>query len=901
MSQEKKPYWFPVQATDRDDAQQLNYEFVVNDDGLPRKLGDGTFGAVFQVLSPERERAAVKLFYPAADWSVTDTRNRKEMRAGSDVREALRSVNLESLLANLVLSKGWTTEFHDSGAYKQLTDAFARLGLVVSPIALVMPYFECTLKDLLESGGPKGRLVRSAPAKNPGAPGYEILGRMALPERERQIATIMGQIVTGLRALHAAKLFHRDIKPANVMMGVSGNDVEAALADFGFIDDLPERTMSGYGGALPLGTRHYRSPEQKDYFDLCDVSVTPKDKGGTKRLILETTDKKFADTLIERGDIAEFSKDKHGEADRATGYMVEDVVPGDKKSTIILENPFEMSFADEKTQVLFYKKPSARTDLFGVGALMFDMLTLGKSPECFYDYLRPLDRHNPEGSEASSVNTLVEKYRAAVNGNTTSAELASILDQVRNNALGHYPSSEFMAIVFRCMMSRSRGSYFETEQKPPKHPKSATADPDEPNSRSAEEPPKHNVFDRILEDLKGLPSLRGRAEISSSPSGLPRFPTEGPLWSGEAVDGGRSDSGASFDEGLRRAYGWGSGMERFEWAARRLDRISNAIANICQQDNFYVDIGPNNLQVNNNDTEIRPLIATYRTEDQYLSAVLTGSAWSLETGGATNNLTPLFTRFNIRAIRLDLGKRPEDGDNIQAKVSYTESLPVWRGCAEGDFFRVVDSSGRPGLFEIERVKQSGGMLDISAKPRKVGEGFSLGTNDTRYDGLAIRRLDPRRCYLSMLATYLHHLFFVDDRSDTGVIPDEAWDYLKKITGESNQDADRGKLTGIGKITGILPKRKLAGIDRVRFSIAKLYMKLIRLSERPRSDGETTLIGGMQSDVDLLLDEIARVAGHGDRRGLMNSPEQAPGGMGQTDYGREEGRQFSEVLRDAQKL
>ncbi len=802
-------------------------------------------------------------------------------------------------MANLVLSEGWTTEFDKSAAHNSLKDAFARFGLSISPLALVMPYFECTLKDLLECGGPEGRLVRGAPAENPGAPGYEILGKMALPERERQITAIMHQIVTGLRALHAAKLFHRDIKPANVMMHATGGNVQVALADFGFLEDLPEQTGSGYGGTLPLGTRHYRSPEQKDYFDLCDVSVTPRDDGGTKWLILETTDKKFTDTLIERGDIAEFSKDKHGETDRSTGYMVEDVVPGDEKSTIILDNPYKTSFTDEKTQVLFYKKPSARTDLFGVGALMFDMLTLGKSPECFYDYLRPLDRHNPEGSEASAVNALVEKYRAAVNGNTTSAELASILDQVRTNALGHYPSSEFMAIVFRCMMSRSRGSYFESGQNPPKHPESATADPDEPDSGSEEEPSEHNVFDRILEDLKGLPSLRGHAESLSSPVGLPPFPTESPLWSGEAVDDGRSDSGASFVEGMRRAYGWGSGKERFAWAARRLDRISNAIANICQQNDFYVDIGPNNLQVNNNDTEIRPLIATYRTEDQYLGAVLTGSAWSLEAGGATNNLTPLFTRFNIRAVRLDLEKRPGDSGNIHAKVSYTESLPVWRGCAEGDFLRVADSSGRPGLLEITRVNRSGGLLNISAEPRKTGDGFSLGTNGTRYDGLAIRRLDPRRCYLSMLATYLHHLFFVDDRSDTGVIPDETWNYLKKITGESAQDAGRGKMFGTVSLPDFLSgMNRPMGIDRVRLSIANLYVKLIRLSERPGSDGEATMIGDMQSDVDQLLDEIAGVAGHRDRRGLMNAPEKAPEETGQTDSGQEEVKQFSWFLRAA---
>ena len=290
------------------------------------------------------------------------------------------------------------------------------------------------------AAGPEGRLVRGAPAENPGAPGYEILGKMALPERERQITAIMHQIVTGLRALHAAKLFHRDIKPANVMMHATGGNVTGGARGLRF----PRRfaradgiRIRRYPAARDTGTTG--RPNRRTISTSAMSALRLRDDGGTKWLILETTDKKFTDTLIERGDIAEFSKDKHGETDRSTGYMVEDVVPGDEKSTIILDNPYKTSFTDEKTQVLFYKKPSARTDLFGVGALMFDMLTLGKSPECFYDYLRPLDRHNPEGSEASAVNALVEKYRAAVNGNTTSAELASILDQVRTNALGALP------------------------------------------------------------------------------------------------------------------------------------------------------------------------------------------------------------------------------------------------------------------------------------------------------------------------------------------------------------------------------------------------------------------------------------------------------------------------------
>ena len=84
------------------------------------------------------------------------------------------------------------------------------------------------------------------------------------------------------------------------------------------------------------------------------------------------------------------------------------------------------------------------------------------------------------------------------------------------------------------------------------------------------------------------------------------------------------------------------------------------------------------------------------------------------------------------------------------------------------------------------------------------------------------------------------------------------------------------------------RKKPLGIDRVRLGIAKIHVQ-IRLSKRPGCDGEATLIGDMQSDVDQFLDEVAGVVDHRDRRGLMSSPETATEEMGQTVSGQEERR------------
>ena len=150
---------FEARATEEKDAQKLQYRFVIDENGVPRKLGDGSFGSVFEARDPANQRCAVKLFYPVKDGDASGKRNGYEMRAGVRVRDELRRHQLEGLESNLVLSTAWTDQFRASEAYCALKDAFARLGVSVSNQALVMPYYECTLKDVLETGAPAGRLV----------------------------------------------------------------------------------------------------------------------------------------------------------------------------------------------------------------------------------------------------------------------------------------------------------------------------------------------------------------------------------------------------------------------------------------------------------------------------------------------------------------------------------------------------------------------------------------------------------------------------------------------------------------------------------------------------------------------------------------------------------------------
>ncbi len=444
---------------------------------VPKKLGDGNFGMVFEAPSTNAQFGtfALKILYQHRALGPSDrtedasrdlSRILEELHIGVTLPLLLKPISEHPEIGEvdpnfpkdgkgqsewLVLPLAYSEKLEDFVGKAELE----KQDIKFSRYAYIMEKFDYSLKDLMEE----------TVGDNIG--GYGRLRRANLNQRECSAIPLLDQMSRGLQVLHAAGLRHQDIKPANIYLKKRGADLVLRLGDLGFLRPH-DPTLGGTAAASPdtigIGTKHYRSIEQIDFNDAAECSVEVDEMAGVATLT--SRDPKFAHTIMRGGDLAFFSKssshrlmrieslEKDPAAGLVTVRVAHKVPPGkDETSDRQEQDPL---VPDDKTQVTFFKNPSAKTDLFGLGSILYDMLTVGDSPERFYELLRRYDQ------AAVDIQTrILDRYPTYIAGTLEDPDLSAIFSRVNARSLrGQTVHAEVLRLLLRCMMSDSPGSFY---------------------------------------------------------------------------------------------------------------------------------------------------------------------------------------------------------------------------------------------------------------------------------------------------------------------------------------------------------------------------------------------------------------------------------------------------------
>ncbi len=738
----------------------LTYRFLM-EGGRPIKLGDGTFGSVFAVEDADRSRYAVKVFYYTDDQDARLS-FRKEMNATQDINAALQHAGRETVLANLVLPVARTESFLSSAAAKSLDKYFREVNLSISDYAFVMERYECTLKDLLEKGN-----AGSA------ASGYDRLRNMSLARREKFVLWIAKEIATALRALHLARLHHHDLKPANILLRERGTRLEAGLADLGFLE--PNRVFGtqnlGSSNLLPIGTRHYRSPEHKDYFDVCEVLIR---ESTSSKDVLETLDPKFKDTLIEKNDMLMYCKDPRKVLRRILDVHRE----ANGKTTITVERANQPLLTQEKTQVVMYKRHTARTDGFGLGAIMYDILTCGYSPERFYDYFRRWDSPNKD------VRSLIRLYKQFHTWQSAAVDVVSGFELLRaeRSIDKAYPSPEVVGVLFRLLLPRAKGSYFSNNGA---------------NGAGIS-------FEHVLEDLTRLVADQQAAGEDS---------VQNIIWRGESSPSAHSTPDVeSFQSRLGAIQEQSDSRARLESGYLLFERLIGSIVDHLDESNcelpYVADMSPQNVRVQSSSPtsfNIRPRYAIFDKLDDYKRALQDGDLHNIES--ALRGQLPISYQFRSRdalaATTVPVKKARSPGPEPEAipqtiaedeyevdidivhstevitretytldiSIFYTDGCPFWIDLECGDHVILGLELPRRVVAEVIQVYDKASVRVAYEWP-KAAPPLVWGGEPRRVR--VAKRFRKMDYYFAVIGSYIQQIFFVDNKRFFGELPQEVY-------------------------------------------------------------------------------------------------------------------------------
>ncbi|MEH1770316.1 protein kinase domain-containing protein [Nostoc sp.] len=727
LKQENDKYSFKTLG-----GNSQNFYLTLDEKGQPIKLGDGTFGIVFAVHDSNKEdRFAVKLLY---DHKVDQSRFENEIKSTQELTRAKG----ERKIFGVIRTVGSTNLFQESNVYKTLKGFFEPLR--ISNYALVTEKYDATLKDILERDGKQNTEEDKSQNITLGnLTGYEILRQMTFEERIANILPYLKDIAQGLVTLHKAGLLHLDMKPANIFVNEEGSEVKAVIGDLGFL--LPKRdpitaSLPIANAELPLGTRHYRSPEQKDYFDICDADIQVDTENHKVELI--STDPKLRDSIIGNNDFVVFSKNKEQ-------YEIESISLDDNSSIRIFLNVNNEVIKninnDHKTQILLYKRQGIQTDLFGLGAIFFDLLTCGESPERFYDNIRII-----YDKKEKKVDEIMEDYEKVFTLQSSEPSLVQVFEPFKlhkNSTI--YAPREIVEIILKCILYKAGNTFYTL------------------SDESSEKIAVQLVLDKILE----LEQSRN-FDFRRTNNSLYRR-----NWEKQ-----NNSPTPSFLEALKELQNLDKDKlpARFVRGFWYLDKISELVNRSVQssssQNSFsFSELHPTNLVIRETSGEPENLtirFQAYKTEEYYKKDLRSDSVYTKITRDMGNPFVPNYLAFLRRKIKI----KTKELENQKHEYQFLDSSSYRKNIEKGDWIIIKPQNNTTNVLLQVEFSEGPNLTykHVSFKEENKDEVSRIINNITNSEIVRevvyYQNIEPCVYYLNMIGIYIYNIFFVGIENNT---------------------------------------------------------------------------------------------------------------------------------------
>ncbi len=711
--------------------------------------------------------------------------------------------------------------FHQSEAYKNLKTYFDDRRLNLSNFAMVTKLHNGTLKQLLEDPyhDPMAKTM-SEPQKlkNSLPTGYEILRGLDFEERIKTIKPILDDLAAGLLLLHRAKRYHLDLKPANIYYTVYPTRFEVLLGDLGFIGHAqalsPGSMKTSYEEDIPLGTLHFRSPEQKDFFDICETHVLPVNgtshHGDGRVLIIR--DPKFANTIIEPGDYLVFMTDAQKKP-----HIIIDIEPEHDNNGINFERKIiivndKTIVEDERTLIKIYKRQGVRTDLFGFGAILFDLITCGYSPERFYSDLIANDK------EDLSISDILKKYEQVKAFRIKDNTYINVFKPFQHTIDRTFAPIEIVEIILKCMMYKAKGTFYKESIK------------------RGEEKDTWRAMQSVHNEIIKLEQINKHYGIRAIDENSSNVLKTNALFSKTSKPQTR-DENADFSLDIKRIQNLRTNdlPYRMGRAFIRLDQIVEFIRYQILSDArgrklYFAELAPENIQIVNN--ELQLLRNSYEKLDDLKADMISNTAFSQISYDDSDPFSPLDVVRNFhRPIKLDFSNLEPDAsaptaaqdksnDSYLCRYEFTNASPLGDDIQEGDWI-VINSS----LNKLARVESATNNL-LKIKPEGNWELDDQDMKAINYN--YYQELDRNRYFARVIGTYIYQLFFVGIQGNTISGPHSIRGLVNNLLSKPSIESDLYAV--IKKSLSINLNKKFSNekimINRIYRYLIALYLLLI---------------------------------------------------------------------------